>query len=185
MRPQITRTPLDGLIIIDPICFSDSRGAFYETWHMQHYADVGLDVAIIQTSHSISNKDVLRGLHYQTPYAPMGKLVRCSRGAIFDVAVDLRRDSKTLGAWYGLVLGEENMRQLWIPVGFAHGFLTLSDAADVQYQQTGAYEPSSERAIAWDDPDLDIAWDVSKPVLSEKDRSGMSFADYLENPDFT
>lgn len=183
MKPIIKKTNFRGLWIVEPIIFSDNRGSFFETWHKEDFASVGLDMTFVQTSHSISKKHVLRGIHYQTMDAPMGKLVRCSRGCIFDVAVDLRVKSKTFGNWYGIELNDKNQLQLWIPPGFAHGFLAVSDA-HVQYHQTGLYTPQAERTLAWNDPDINIAWSVDRPILSEKDNEGMSLKEYLVSPDF-
>ena len=168
---------------MEPVAFSDNRGSFFETWHKDDFAYVGLDVDFKQTSHSISKKNVLRGLHYQTLKAPMGKLVRCSRGQVLDVVVDLRTESPTFGDWFSIELNEENQLQLWIPVGFAHGFLALSNA-DVQYHQTGLYTPQAERTLIWNDPDIGIEWPIDSPVLSEKDGQGLSWQQYLSAPDF-
>jgi len=138
----------------------------------------------VQEGHSGSRYGVLRGMHYQNMTAPMGKLVRCIVGRIFDVAVDLRVSSPTFGKWYGVELSAENKKQIYIPVGFAHGFATLSDVAEVQYKQTGFYTPAAEGTLAWNDPDVGIEWPISNPILSKRDQNGMRLKEYLKNPAF-
>lgn len=184
MKTHLIKTPLEGLLVVEIEYFSDERGFFMESWHKRDFAKAGLDLTFVQEGHSRSKKNVLRGLHYQNMTAPMDKLVRCILGRVFDVAVDLRASSKTLGKWFGIELSDENKKQLYIPVGFAHGFAVLSDWAEVQYKQTGFYTPSAEGTVAWNDRDLAVSWPVANPILSERDKIGMSFSDYLKNPAF-
>jgi dTDP-4-dehydrorhamnose 3,5-epimerase len=172
---------MDGPLLITPQIFGDDRGFFYESWN-QHRFDqaVGIPTSFSQDNHSRSSRGVLRGLHYQLEPEPQGKLVRCPVGAIFDVAVDLRRSSATFGQWVGALLSSENQQQLWVPVGFAHGFLTLSEAAEVLYKASGFWSKSCERSLRWNDPELAIAWpldrlDGAEPLLAEKDAAAPSF----------
>ena len=184
MKTNLTQTPLEDLVVIDIDYFEDERGFFIESWNQREFAAAGLDLQFVQDSHSRSNQGVLRGLHYQDMTAPMGKLVRCTLGAVFDVAVDLRVTSTSFGKWFGVELGEENKRLIYVPVGFAHGFATLSDVAEIQYKQTGFYAPPAEGSIRWDDPDIGVDWPLADPILSDRDQSGMSFAEYKNNPAF-
>lgn len=170
-----TPTAIPDVVIIDPKVFGDSRGFFFESFNKKSFKDAtGVEADFVQDNHSRSAKGVLRGLHYQIEQ-PQGKLVRVVRGAVFDVAVDLRRSSATFGKWVGVELTEENRRQLWVPPGFAHGFVTLSDSADFLYKTTDYYAPQFERCIAWNDPALAIAWPmaVDSPQVSIKDQSGV------------
>jgi len=185
VKTTLVPTPLAGLVIVEIQPFRDSRGFFIEPWNARDFAAAGLDEQFVQEGHSRSTKGVLRGMHYQNMQAPMGKLLRCTVGEIFDVAVDLRTLSKTFGKWFGVYLTAENMRQLFVPVGFAHGFATVSDVAEVQYKQTGYYTPSVEGGIAWNDPDVGIEWPLDHPVLSEKDAKQMSLAQYRAHPAFS
>jgi dTDP-4-dehydrorhamnose 3,5-epimerase len=180
----LTKTPLAGVSIIDIKFFRDERGFFIENYHRQRFAEVGITDEFVQDNHSRSSAKVLRGMHYQDMTAPMGKLVRCTVGAIFDAAVDLRVSSPTFGRWFGLELTAENMRQIFVPPGFAHGFVTLSDVAEVQYKCTGFYTPSSEGTLAWNDPEVGIEWPIKDPILSKRDSNGMSLHKYLEKPAF-
>ena len=164
--------------------YRDERGFFIEVYHRRRYQEAGITEEFVQDNHSRSRRGVLRGLHYQDLSAPMSKLVRCSSGSILDVAVDLRVGSPTFGKWFKTELSEENMHQLFIPVGFGHGFLTLTEWADVQYRCGGYYEPKAEGAIAWNDPDLKIEWPIAAPVLSARDASAPSLKQYLEQPAF-
>ena len=184
MEIQVTRTKLEGVLLIDTDYFRDARGFFIENYHRERFANHGIDDEFVQDNHSGSSINVLRGLHYQDETAPMGKLVRCIEGAIFDVAVDLRVGSPTLGQWVGFELSAQSMRQVMVPSGFAHGFVTLSERAQVQYKCTGYYTPSSEGTIAWNDPQLAIDWPVDEPVLSNRDQNGMTLKTYLQNPAF-
>lgn len=159
--------------MIEPRVFGDSRGFFLETWSRREFAAAGLEIEFVQDNWSRSSRGVLRGLHYQLQHS-QGKLVRCVRGEVFDVAVDLRRSSETFGRWVGRVLTEDNKRSMWIPPGFAHGFLTLSESADFQYKCSDVYHPESERTLCWDDPAIGISWpdfEGGSPELSEKDRT--------------
>lgn len=184
MKIKVTPTPLADLVVIDVDYFADERGFFIETWHKKDFAQAGLDLEFVQDSHSKSKYGVLRGLHYQDDTAPMGKLLRCTHGKIFDVAVDLRVNSKTFGKWFGLQLSAENKKQLYVPVGFAHGFAVMSAWAEVQYKQTGFYTPTAEGTVLWNDKNLGIKWPIKDPILSKRDRQGMSLVEYLKNPAF-
>lgn len=184
MKVQVTETQIPDLIIIDINYFSDERGFFIEPWHKRDFAKAGLYLEFVQEGHSQSMQNVIRGLHYQNMTAPMGKLIRCTHGEIFDVAVDLRVKSSTFGKWFGITLTAENKKQLYVPVGFAHGFAALSSLAELQYKQTGFYTPSSEGAVIWNDPDIGIDWPIKNPILSKKDQSAMSLKEYLANPAF-
>lgn len=172
---KIMNTAIDDVKIIEPNFFYDERGFFYESYNQKKLNDIaGIDETFVQDNHSKSIKNVLRGLHYQTKN-PQGKLVRVVKGEVFDVAVDLRRSSKTFGKWVGVILSEENRRQLFIPKGFAHGFLVLSEMAEFLYKTTDFYDPSSEKCLKWDDPNLQIEWPLngSQPILSAKDLKGL------------
>lgn len=184
MDIHVTKTDLEGVVLIDTDFFRDERGFFIEVFHKGTYAAAGLPTEFVQDNHSKSAKKVLRGFHYQDTTAPMGKLVRCTAGAILDVAVDLRVGSPTFGRWVGAELTAENMRQIWVPDGFGHAFMTLSESAEVQYKCTGLYTPPSEGTVAWNDPDIGVEWPFDDPVLSARDQNGMSLKQYLENPAF-
>jgi len=175
---KIIPTAVADVLVIEPKVFGDARGFFFESFNQQAFDQVtGLDVSFVQDNHSRSAKGVLRGLHYQIEQ-PQGKLVRVVRGSVFDVAVDLRKSSATFGKWVGVELTEENKRQMWVPPGFAHGFLTLSESADFLYKTTDYYAPQFECCIAWDDPALAVAWPLSGelPQVSVKDQRGVAFA---------
>ena len=172
-------TEIPGLLIIEPKVFGDSRGFFYESFNRRMFREItGVDADFVQDNHSRSARGVLRGLHYQIKQ-PQGKLVRVTRGKVFDVAVDLRRASTTFGKWVGIELSEENNRQLWIPPGFGHGFVVLSDSADFLYKTTDYWAPEHERCIIWNDPDLGIDWPLEgiTPQLSAKDQQGKRLAE--------
>jgi len=174
MSLNVIRTAIPEVMVIEPKVFGDGRGFFFESFNQKAFVDgTGLDVTFVQDNHSRSAKGVLRGLHYQIQQ-PQGKLVRVVRGAVFDVAVDIRKHSATFGKWVGVELSEDNHRQLWVPPGFAHGFVVLSESADFLYKTTDYYAPQFERCIVWDDPDIGIAWpDLGAPVLlSAKDQQG-------------
>ena len=156
------------VLIVEPKIFGDGRGFFIETFHSGRYPQFGIEQPFVQDNWSRSIRGTLRGLHFQNP-RPQGKLVMVTRGSAFDVAVDVRQDSKTFGQWVGFDLSEDNRRQIWIPPGFAHGFCVTSDVADVIYKCTDVYVPSAEVCIAWNDPDIGIRWPVSCPLLSKKD----------------
>lgn len=174
---KVISTVIPDVLILEPKVFGDVRGFFFESFNQQAFTQAtGLNVQFVQDNHSRSSKGVLRGLHYQIQQ-PQGKLVRVVRGAVFDVAVDIRRSSPTFGLAVGLELSEENHRQLWIPAGFAHGFLVLSDSADFLYKATDYYAPEYERCIAWNDATIDIEWPLqNEPQLSTKDQAGVSLS---------
>jgi dTDP-4-dehydrorhamnose 3,5-epimerase len=174
---KVIETAIPDLLIIEPTVFGDDRGFFYESYNERKWHEAtGLKTRFVQDNHSRSNRGVLRGLHYQLSPAAQGKLVRCVVGEVFDVAVDLRRGSPTFGRWEGVHLSAENKRQFWIPEGFAHGFLVLSEFAEFLYKATEYYAPEHERSILWNDPDLAVAWPISgTPVLSWKDRAAPAF----------
>lgn len=174
---KVIPTAIPDVLIIEPRVFGDKRGFFFESFNQRIFNQaVGQNVQFVQDNHSRSAHGVLRGLHYQLRQ-PQGKLVRVVRGAVFDVAVDVRKSSPTFGRWVGVVLTEDNCRQLWIPPGFAHGFVVTSESADFLYKTTDYYAPEHERCIIWDDPELAIEWPVSiTPQLSAKDTAGSSFA---------
>lgn len=164
--------PLKGLIIIEPTVYKDERGFFMETYNLREFKEFNLNVTFVQDNHSKSKKGVLRGLHFQKTH-PQGKLIRVVKGKIFDVAVDIRKDSPTFGKWYGIELSEENKLMFYIPEGFAHGFLVLSDEAEVLYKTTDYYYPEDEGGIIWNDPDIGIKWPlegIEEIILSEKDK---------------
>lgn len=167
-------------LLIEPKVFGDDRGFFFESFNQGRFEElVGAPVGFVQDNHSRSAKGVLRGLHYQLPPAEQGKLVRVSRGAVYDVAVDIRKSSASFGEWIGYELSEDNFHQLWIPPGFAHGFLALTDMTDVLYKTTSHYAPESDRSVRWDDPDIGIAWplDGVTPLVSPKDQAAPSLVD--------
>lgn len=174
----IEKTPIADVLLIKPKIFNDSRGCFMETWNRRLFSSMGLDVDFVQDNYSSSVVGTLRGLHYQI-VNPQGKLVRVTKGSVFDVAVDLRRSSGTFGKWVGQILSAENREMLWIPPGFAHGFFVLSDVADFQYKCTDYYNPSGERCLLWNDCQTAITWPLNgiSPVLSEKDQHGTPLAD--------
>ena len=169
---KITPTSLPEVLILEPRVFGDSRGFFMESYNRRAFNEaVGHDVEFVQDNHSRSTRGVLRGLHYQLPPHAQGKLVRVVHGAVFDVAVDVRRGSPTFGGWAGVELSADNQRLLWIPPGFAHGFLVLGDSADFLYKTTDYHAPAAERAVRWNDPEIGIQWPLAQasPVLSDKD----------------
>lgn len=169
---NVTPTHIPDVLIIEPEVFGDDRGFFYESFNRKAFENAtGLALNFVQDNHSKSLNGVLRGLHYQTQH-PQGKLMRVIRGAVYDVAVDIREDSSTFGQWVGVELSDTNHKQMWVPPGFAHGFVVMSELAEVLYKTTDYYSPEHERCIAWDDPDLAISWPVTDPVLSAKDRRG-------------
>ena len=176
---NILKTSLNDCVIIEPKVFGDDRGFFLETFHASRYADLGkISFQFVQDNHSRSSKGVLRGLHFQKT-KPQGKLVRVVRGEVYDVAVDIRSDSSTFGKWEGVILSEENKKQLWVPQGFAHGFVVLSSIADFEYKCTDYYDPSDEGSILWSDPKLGISWPVDDPILSDKDLNANKLADLI------
>ena len=176
-------TKLDGVVLVEPQVFGDERGFFVETFSRDAWRELGVDDEFVQHNHSRSVKDTLRGIHFQTEPG-QAKLVRCVRGEILDVAVDLRRGSPTYGQWEGHVLSDTNHHQLFVPVGFGHGFVVLSDVADVAYQVSSYYDPATESGIAWDDPDVGVDWRVSDPLLSERDKQAPRLADVADSLPF-
>ena len=173
---KTTPAELDGLLVIEPRVFGDSRGFFMETWNRVKYREAGLDVDFVQDNLSLSRRGIVRGLHFQNPN-PQGKLVQVLAGEVYDVAVDLRRSSPTFGRWQAIVLSNENQRQFYVPPGFAHGFAVLSETALFHYKCTAPYAPADERTLLWNDPDLGVPWPVAEPVLSEKDARGVRLKD--------
>lgn len=173
---QIDKCKLDGVLLVTPQVFGDERGFFMETYNQQKAKEFGLPTNFVQDNHSKSTKGVLRGLHYQSPQW-QGKLVRVISGEIFDVAVDIRHGSPTFGEWVGFTLNSENKQQLYVPEGFAHGFVVTSDTAEVVYKCTSLYEPSQEGSVLWDDSDIGIEWPLDDPQLSQKDRDGQKLVD--------
>ncbi|SDK05642.1 dTDP-4-dehydrorhamnose 3,5-epimerase [Pseudomonas indica] len=171
---KVIETAIDGVKIIEPRVFGDERGFFLETFQARRYAEeAGIDLPFVQDNHSRSAKGVLRGLHFQKT-KPQGKLVRVVRGEVFDVAVDIRRDSPTFGRWEAAILSEENKRQFWVPPGLAHGFVVLSETADFEYKCTDYYDPSDEACLIWNDPAVGIEWPLAEPQLSAKDAQGLT-----------
>ena len=174
---NVVKTKLHDCVIIEPKVFGDERGFFLETFQAERYIELaGITLPFVQDNHSRSSKAVLRGLHYQKA-KPQGKLVRVVRGEVYDVAVDIRQDSPTIGQWEGVILSEVNKRQFWVPPGFAHGFVVLSATADFEYKCTDYYDPSDEGSVLWNDPDLDIPWPIATPILSNKDASADRLVD--------
>lgn len=169
-------TGLGGVVLLEPEVHGDERGFLVETFAREAWRELGVDVEFVQDNHSRSGAGILRGLHFQTEPG-QAKLVRCCRGRIWDVAVDLRRDSPTFGRWEGHELDDERHRQLFVPVGFAHGFCVLSDVADVHYKLSSPYDPATEAGIAWDDPDVSVAWPLDEPLTSERDRNAPRLAE--------
>ncbi len=177
---KVIDTGIPGLIVIEPKAFGDARGFFLETYAENRYHEAGVTAHFVQANHSRSRRGVLRGLHYQL-VQPQGKLVSVARGSVYDVAVDIRVGSPTFGKSYGVVLDDETHRQMYVPPGFAHGFVVLSEECDFLYQVTNYYHPASEQGIAWDDPALGIEWPISDVLLSDKDRKHPRLAD--QDPD--
>ncbi len=178
MKLTIEPTPLPDLYVITPEVFEDERGFFMETYRADQFQQFGLPTNFVQDNHSRSRRGVLRGLHFQWE-PPMGKLMRVTIGSAFLVAVDIRRDSPTLGKWFGLEVSAENRKQVWAPAGFARGFCVLSDVAEIQYKCTGLYNNSAESGIRWDDPGIGIDWPIKNPILSAKDQQAQSLKQWL------
>lgn len=174
---KITPTQIADVLLIEPRVFGDDRGFFYESFNQKAFEEAtGINLPFVQDNHSKSGRGVLRGLHYQLAPHAQGKLVRVVQGEVFDVAVDIRKDSKTFGQWVGVHLSAENKQQLWIPPGLAHGFVVLSETAEFLYKTTAYYAPQAERSLRWDDPVLAIDWPLgAEPILAEKDRNGHFF----------
>ncbi len=185
MKTTILPTDFQGLLNFQIEYFQDARGFFIEPWNKRVFQEAGFCEEFVQEGHSRSKKGVLRGLHYQDMSAPMGKLVRCTLGSVFEVAVDLRVSSATFGKWYATVLSARNKKMLYVPVGFALGFLTLSPFAEMQYKQTGYYTPSAEGTLLWNDSAVAVRWPITTPpLLSSRDTHGMTLKTYLEHPAF-
>lgn len=181
----VTPTGIEDVVVIEPQVFRDHRGFFYESYSKRRFARHGIELDFVQDNHSRSRRGVVRGLHYQGPAGAQWRLVRCTLGEIFDVVVDLRVGSPTLGGWMGVRLSAENGKQLLIPPPFAHGFVCVSEHAEVQYKCSGHHEPAAERSLAWNDHDLAIDWPLDgDPILSAKDAEAPSFGAYLDAPDF-
>ena len=177
---NVIKTKLKDCVIIEPKVFGDERGFFLETFQADRYADlVGISLSFVQDNHSRSSRGVLRGLHFQKT-KPQGKLVRVVRGEVYDVALDIRSGSPTYGQWEAVILSEENKTQFWVPPGFAHGFLVLSDTADFEYKCTDYYDSSDEGSVLWNDPDLNVPWPIDNPLLSEKDANAPKLADLYQ-----
>lgn len=178
---KITKTKLDGVVIIEPDVFGDNRGFFMESWNKKKMAEGGLDYDFVQDNHSKSTvKGTLRGIHFQKGDKAQAKLVRCVKGAVFDVAVDLRKNSPTFKQWVGVELSEKNKKQLLIPRGFGHGFVTLTDDVEFLYKADNYYAPEADAGIRWNDPDIGIEWGVETPILSEKDKKNPFLQDCKE-----
>ena len=173
------------MLLIEPEVHRDQRGFFLESYHKRRFAELGIRDEFVQDNHSRSVQGVLRGIHYQDRSAPMAKLVRCTVGRILDVAVDLRAGSPTFGRWWAVELTAENLRQVLVPVGFGHAFLTLSEVAEVQYKCGGFYAPAAEGSIIWNDPEIAIDWPIAQPIVSAKDGGAPSFGAYAKNPAFS
>lgn len=175
---EIIQTPIDGLLVIQPRIFKDDRGHFFESWSKESFKNIGLDLDFVQDNQSLSQKGVLRGLHFQNPPFAQGKLVRVIKGSVLDVAVDIRKDSPTYGEHFSIELSEENKTVFWIPTGFAHGFVALKDDTIFTYKCTGVYNKESEGALIWNDEDLNIDWRVVNPLVSDKDIQAGNFNDF-------
>ena len=178
---ELVKTTIDGLLIIKLDVFKDERGYFFESYNKERFAKAGLMMDFVQDNESKSDKGVLRGLHFQKPPYAQGKLVRVIKGSVMDVAVDLRKGSPTYGKWESVVLTEENKLQFWIPEGFAHGFVALEDNTIFNYKCTNVYNKESEGSILWNDPDINISWNIDNPILSEKDKISPLFKNF-ESP---
>lgn len=176
---KVTSLPIEGLLIIEPDVYADSRGYFFEPYNERRFREhTGLELKFVQDNESYSGANTLRGLHFQVPPSPMGKLVRVTRGAALDVAVDIRKGSPTYGQHQSVLLSQENKKQFWVPPGFAHGFLTLEEPTVFSYKCTGFYDQPCDRALRWNDPDLGIDWGIDDPILSEKDLNAPFLKDF-------
>ncbi|HPS45665.1 MAG TPA: dTDP-4-dehydrorhamnose 3,5-epimerase [Bacteroidales bacterium] len=176
---KVDETPIEGLLIIQPDVYFDERGYFLETYNKEKWKELGINFDFLQDNQSQSSKGVLRGLHFQNPPYAQGKLVSVIAGAVIDIAVDLRRKSKTYGSYFALELSEQNKTIFWIPPGFAHGFVSLQDNTIFSYKCTQVYNKQSEASIRWDDTDLAIDWKIQNPIISEKDRNAPFFKEYI------
>lgn len=178
---EIIETKLKGVIVIKPKVFEDARGYFFESYNREVFLKAGLDLDFVQDNQSLSQKGVLRGLHFQNPPHAQGKLVRVINGSVYDVAVDIRKDSPTYGQWFGQELNEKNKWMMYIPPGFAHGFVTLEDNTVFSYKCTNFYNKDSEDCLLWNDPQIGINWPIESPLLSEKDEQGKKIKNFLTN----
>ena len=183
---KVTNTKFNGLMIIEPDVFKDGRGYFFEVFNEKEFKRLGINAKFVQDSQSMSNKCVLRGMHFQKSPCSQAKLVRVVSGAVLDIVVDLRKNSKTFGKWFSLELNNENKKMLFIPEGFAHGFLSLKDGTILQYKLTNLYNKDAEGGLRWDDPQVGINWDfkkygIQKPIISEKDKKNLSLKEILKN----
>ena len=174
---QVEKTEFDGLLILQPKIFKDERGFFFESWNKSVFESLGVNISFVQDNHSVSKKNVLRGLHFQNHPHRQGKLVRVSKGSALDVVLDLRKDSKTYGKHFKYKLSDQNATMLWIPYGFAHGFIALEDQTVFQYKCDALYHTKSEGCIAWNDPSLGIDWGIKDPIVSAKDQEGKLLKD--------
>lgn len=178
---KVTQTPIEGLLIIQPNVFEDERGHFFESYNKNAFLNSGINTDFVQDNQSLSQAGVLRGLHFQNPPFAQGKLVRVIKGSVLDIAVDIRKNSKTYGEHFAITLSEQNKTQFWIPEGFAHGFLTLENNTIFTYKCTNYYNKASEGCILWNDTDLKINWNIRNPILSDKDKSGEAFKEFKSN----
>jgi len=175
---KIIKTPIQGLLVLQPNVFEDERGHFFETWSKQAFKNIGLELDFVQDNQSLSQKGVLRGLHFQNPPFSQGKLVRVVKGKVLDVVVDIRKESSSYGQHFSIELSEENKTMFWLPPGFAHGFVTLEDDTIFTYKCTGVYNKESEGALLWCDSDLKINWGIDSPIVSEKDQTAPNFSNF-------
>lgn len=176
---EFIETPLKGLVVINPRVFEDARGYFFESYNKDAFAKAGLNMNFVQDNQSLSQRGVLRGLHFQNNPHAQGKLVRVINGSVYDVAVDIRKSSPTYGQWFGIELTEKNKSMMYIPEGFAHGFVTLEDNTVFSYKCTNVYNKAAEDCLLWNDADLGINWQINNPLLSEKDLQGKKFKDFV------
>ena len=183
MQMKIESEHLNGLVVLVPEVFEDERGFFMETYRADQFKELGLPHEFVQDNHSRSQKGVLRGLHFQWGPPPMGKLMRVTYGSAYLAAVDIRKGSPTLGKWFGIEVSAQNKKQVWAPAGFARGFYTISDFAEIQYKCTGVYNKQGESGFLWNDPEIGIQWPDKNPSLSEKDKNARTFAQWLETPE--
>lgn len=178
---RIVETPLEGVVVIEPRVHEDPRGFFLESYRADRYAEAGLPSSFVQDNHSRSVRNTLRGLHWQWR-RPQGKLIRVVAGVVFDVAVDVRPESKTFGQWYGVTISADNFRQIYVPPGFAHGFCVMSDTAQLEYKCTDYYDPGGEAGLIWNDPDVGIVWPTDAPLLSSRDERHPSLRELFNRP---
>tara|TARA_B110000003_G_scaffold276566_1_gene323954 strand:- start:27014 stop:27556 length:543 start_codon:yes stop_codon:yes gene_type:complete len=175
---KIIKTPIENLLVLEPKVFEDERGYFFESFNKKKLEDIGIKESFVQDNQSLSNKNVLRGLHFQAPPFAQGKLVRVIKGSVLDIAVDIRKESATYGKYFSIILSEQNKKMFWIPPGFAHGFLTLEDQTIFSYKCSGDYNPSSEGSLLWNDPQLNIEWNIDEPIVSAKDQEAQAFTSF-------